>query len=393
MDAFKPSGMGYGTLGIEDRVSDQSVVDTQKQDTSTGVKSLFVTAAASFAVLLLLAGFRHTATTTTTIQIDEDKANPKGNAYEEQTDLQTTPFGPFPNDCVHVLRDDGMIRAHDKGVDVVSKVSGEVLESHPKLEKCLQYQQNVIDSRMQKKATVMKQRVAQTLDATEPTADTELNGWIDYVGYWPEDEIVFFNATYTVPEDPLSNSGQVLFYFIGIENIEEDSSSESTKTTIDDDDDIESTITILQPVLTWGNTETGWSMASWNCCPTGQTWVSDSIIDLSAGQTITGTIDVGDKHSTVISTLEDGTSVELRVDTGEREFDWMDVTLEAYYLSECDEFPNSPMNITNMISYSRSRHAETRSELTMNWIDDSASTACSGQMHFTESTWSSYHHS
>lgn len=238
----------------------------------------------------------------------------------------------------------------------------------------------------------MKKRAGETLDASEPTTDTELNGWLDYVGYWPEDKIVFFNGTYTVPEDPLSSMDQVLFYFIGLENIEEDSSSSTTKTTADDDDDIESTITILQPVLTWGNTETGWSMASWNCCPTGQTWVSSSITDLSAGQTLTGSIDVGDEHSTVISSLDGGVSVELRVDTGERTFDWMDVTLEAYYLSECDQFPSSPMNITNMMSKSRNQRTETTSDLTMNWIDDSTSSACSGQMHFTETTWSSDHH-
>uniref|UniRef100_A0A6U3SZ20 Uncharacterized protein n=1 Tax=Octactis speculum TaxID=3111310 RepID=A0A6U3SZ20_9STRA len=385
---LKSSEMGYGATGTDDRNSDSSLVELKKESTSS-VKSLFVTAAASFAVLLLLATFRNTPTTTTTIQIDEDQAE---QAYEEQTDLQDTPFGPFPNDCVHILREDGMIRAHDKGVDVVSKVTGEVLESHAKLEKCLPYQQNVIDSRMQKKASIMKKRAGETLDASEPTTDTELNGWLDYVGYWPEDKIVFFNGTYTVPEDPLSSMDQVLFYFIGLENIEEDSSSSTTKTTADDDDDIESTITILQPVLTWGNTETGWSMASWNCCPTGQTWVSSSITDLSAGQTLTGSIDVGDEHSTVISSLDGGVSVELRVDTGERTFDWMDVTLEAYYLSECDQFPSSPMNITNMMSKSRNQRTETTSDLKMNWIDDSTSSACSGQMHFTETTWSSDHH-
>merc|ERR1712046_289973 len=106
---------------------------------------------------------------------------------------------------------------------------------------------------------------------------------------------------------------------------------EETATTEEDgSSSLESTITILQPVLTWGNTETGWSMASWNCCPTGQTWISDSITGLQENQTLVGEITVGEEYATVVSKLEGGDSVELRIQNVERTFDWMDVTQEVY---------------------------------------------------------------
>eukprot|EP00622_Pseudochattonella_farcimen_P001415 FR736101.1.p2 GENE.FR736101.1~~FR736101.1.p2 ORF type:complete len:100 (+),score=10.66 FR736101.1:446-745(+) len=96
-------------------------------------------------------------------------------------------------------------------------------------------------------------------------------------------------------------------------------------------------------------------MASWNCCPTGQTWMSSSITDLKAGDQLNAEISVGEQYSTVSSTLLDkkGLVLEtaaLSVDTSDREFDWMDVTLEVYSLTECEEFASSSMNITNMVA-------------------------------------------
>jgi len=325
-----------------------------------------------------------------------------GLDMDEIDELQMTPFGPFPKDCVHVLRDDGLLRETDTGVDILHKITGEVLESHAKLEKCTPYQKQVVTSRQNKRLSIkgIASDIATPGGGTTASSDSglfgsssspttltsELDGWVDYVGFWPKQTVTSFNGTYTVPGDPKSkDTDQVLFYFIGLENIEE------TEAENQGPGSLESTITILQPVLTWGNTEEGWSMASWNCCPTGQTWMSSSITDLKAGDQLNAEISVGEQYSTVSSTLLDkkGLVLEtaaLSVDTSDREFDWMDVTLEVYSLTECEEFASSSMNITNMVA-----KGDNDMDIRMDWSDNSGSTDCNGDMQYDETMWSSSH--
>ena len=52
------------------------------------------------------------------------------------------------------------------GVDVVDRVTGELLESHPKLEKCNPYKEKVIAARSEKRAN--KEVIP---SATEPSED------------------------------------------------------------------------------------------------------------------------------------------------------------------------------------------------------------------------------
>jgi len=341
------------------------------------------------------------------------------DSESEDVELQMTPFGPYPTDCVHVLREDGKLRHTDSGVDVLHIETGELLESYPKMDKCTPYQKQVVTSRQNKREGVKRSKKTFETLATTPTVYTpggdtfnsptsseqgdastteepssELDGWVDYVGFWPKQDVIGFNATYTVPANPVSTStDQVLFYFIGIENIEESESQVETAT-VAPDESLESTITILQPVLTYGNTEEGWSMASWNCCPTGQTWMSSSITNLQANDTLAAEITVGTQYSTVTSSLLDSTdgtvkeTYSLSVDTEDRSFDWMDVTLEVYQLDECDEFAGSAMHITDMVST-----GSNGKEIMMDWIDNSGDTSCSGFQKFDDHSWMSSHSS
>jgi len=336
----------------------------------------------------------------------------------EKVELQMTPFGPYPTDCVHVLREDGKLRHTDSGVDVLHIETGELLESYPKMDKCTPYQKQVLTSRQKKREGVkgVKSEATESFEATPTTytpgggtldgqspvqqaagasidePSSELDGWVDYVGFWPKQDVTGFNATYTVPAYPKSTStDQVLFYFIGIENIEESESNPETAT-VAPDESLESTITILQPVLTYGNTEEGWSMASWNCCPTGQTWMSSSITNLKPNNTLTAEISVGSEYSTITSSLIDpkhGTvkeSYSLTVDTEDRSFDWMDVTLEVYQLTECEEFADSAMHITDMVAT-----GSNGKEIKMDWVDNSGATDCNGYQKFDDSSWMSKH--
>jgi len=79
----------------------------------------------------------------------------------------------------------------------------------------------------------------------------------------------YLSANWTVPTDPPLQSNQIVYLFPGFEP--------------------PSTDTILQPVLGWNQGSTGWSISSWNCCVTGNLFHS-SIVPVSAGQTLTGTV-------------------------------------------------------------------------------------------------------
>jgi len=106
-------------------------------------------------------------------------------------------------------------------------------------------------------------------------------------------------------------------------------------------------MTILQPVLGW---EEGiWLFSSWNCCPTGQAMESAPLVGLSPGEVIYGFIEQveGGANWTVFSGWAGQSSV-LTVPTEGRVFDWVDVTLETYGVSNCSDLSSGPATLFNM---------------------------------------------
>jgi len=163
---------------------------------------------------------------------------------------------------------------------------------------------------------------------------TWTDGWLDYAGWYPQSDVTSFKGNYLVPPNPPSgtSTSQVLFYFIGIENMNSGAG-----------------VSILQPVLTWGNGLTGWSFASWNCCPSGQAHESTPLQGFSAGATISGTIQyLSSVNNWEILSIVNGKTTNLTVADANREFNWADVTLETYSVTACNQFPNGPMKFTNL---------------------------------------------
>jgi len=195
--------------------------------------------------------------------------------------------------------------------------------------------------------------MATKYNRTNPQVGKALDGWLDYVGDYPSGTVTGFTSTYTVPPNPQDDGSQVLFYFIGTQN----------------NDD--SSISILQPVLTWGNGINGWSFASWNCCPAGQQQESNPIQGFSAGQTVSGSI-VASGTNWVITSTANGKSTVLTVADASRTFDWVDVTLETYTVSNCQQFPNGPMTFSNM------QLTTTNGGQTPDWTPYTGATECGG---------------
>ena len=124
-----------------------------------------------------------------------------------------------------------------------------------------------------------------------------------------------------------------MFYFIGVEDRSQSSP-----------------LTILQPVLTYNSQ--GWSLSSWNCCPSGQRHQSNTLTGIQPGDTIVATIEklsgTSDTTRYTITGEWKGQKASLTVDTGAEAFNWADVTLEVYSIDACDEFAVGPMTFSNL---------------------------------------------
>jgi hypothetical protein len=162
--------------------------------------------------------------------------------------------------------------------------------------------------------------------ASTPT----VNGWIEDLESTALGAMSFVHAQWTVPPNPISNTGQVVYFFPGLENA-------STGATI------------LQPVLGWNQAEgpSGWSLASWHCCATGTTWHS-SYLATSPGTTVSGDMTGTSCNSstgvcsnwTITSSNPNGQGVTLTT-TSNESMNWLfGGVLEAYSIDTCNELPN-----------------------------------------------------
>jgi len=234
-----------------------------------------------------------------------------------------TPFGWRPNNCVKevpsgtrlVEAKDGVYAHHPNGT----------IAFHPSDKNCGKIQEEFAKARWER-AVARK-----NLRSQRPGSPAYTSGWLDNAGYFPPTEVDVFSGTYNIPGNPPKTDGQVLFYFIGTENLK--SSSQ---------------VSILQPVLTWGNGQTGWNMASWNCCPGNQTWHSNSLLNLKAGGSVSGKIDQSSSSAWTITSTYNGQNAVLTVPTISRDFNWVDVTLETYDVVSCQDFPTSAVTFSSM---------------------------------------------
>ena len=165
----------------------------------------------------------------------------------------------------------------------------------------------------------------------EPQPPITINdGWFNYTGWYPPQNVGKFTATYIVPNTPTNIGNQILYYFIGVQ------------------DNSSSPLTILQPVLAFQGWATGWNLASWNCCPQGQVHHTNFITGLQPGDTVTASIEkTGPQEYTIDGTWQ-GQTASLRINTGAELFNWADVTLEVYNISSCDQFAVGPMKFLDL---------------------------------------------
>jgi len=150
-------------------------------------------------------------------------------------------------------------------------------------------------------------------------------------------------ATWTVPPAPASNDSQTVYFFPGLE-------------------DSNHVVSILQPVLGWNaDYRAAWSIASWNCCPSGITTESTPV-RVKSGNLIKGTIRDTCSAGTLSCsewkvTSQDtstGRSTTLRNTSSEGQtFNWAFAgALEVYSVAQCSDYPsNGSLTFSNIALY------------------------------------------
>jgi len=235
-----------------------------------------------------------------------------------------TPYGRRLRQCVLEVESGSHIYEHGDNIRITQERDGVILSSWDYLVPSECHNDGFVELQREK----MRQK---RIRKANPVPD----GWLDNAGSYPlgqSGNISHFSGLYTVPGDPAADNGQVLFYFIGMQ------------------DNNYAAVNILQPVLTWGNGIKGWNLASWACCPKNITVQSKSITGFGAGDQIRGTIIRKDAQTWTI----DGTIVKTGVNTtlvpqvGTYLYDWADVTLEVYSTTTCNEFAKGPMQFTDL---------------------------------------------
>ena len=223
-------------------------------------------------------------------------------------DYVVTPFGYFHNSCVRSLaagekmQADGRVQHADGSVEANAMVC-----SYPRFN-------------------------ASGMPVTgneAPTRTPEVDGWTAQgsIVAGPNASYGALYATWTVPPKPHSEDGQVLFYFPGLE-------------------DINNTQSILQPVLQYYRGQ--WAVANWNCCLSNIT-VESPLIRVKPGDLIFGAIHSNCPAGTLQCSTWDIYSVDLV--SGEstilkdtpsdgQVFNWaFGGVMEPYYVVQCSDYP------------------------------------------------------
>lgn len=136
------------------------------------------------------------------------------------------------------------------------------------------------------------------------------------------DAITHDTARWIVPPVPSTSEGQTIFLFNGIK----------------------STSTILQPVLQWGSSSAGggayWAAACWYIYNDADNFFNSALLTVSPGDSIVGAVDsTGAEYHCSVRTPRDSTAIGVGGTVPE--LTKAVLTLEAYGLSQCSDYPDT----------------------------------------------------
>jgi hypothetical protein len=190
-----------------------------------------------------------------------------------------------------------------------------------------------------------------------PTVPGLQTGWISFASWFNTtgNPITLFRSTWVVPQPPASHSGQLIYLFNGIQN---------------------STM-IYQPVLQWGsNGAFGgnyWLVASWYADgQSGQSFYSQDV-QVKPGDTLVGVMTLTQHSGTQFSYNCEfqGIAATALPITNQEELTWSVITLEAYNLTQCRDYPNA-----DLTAFTANTIQTTGGTAAVTWTASNAVTDC-----------------
>jgi hypothetical protein len=156
------------------------------------------------------------------------------------------------------------------------------------------------------------------------------HAWVEFASTTTNTSFGSLSAYWNVPSAPITNDGQTIFLFPGME----------------DDNDV---VTIIQPVLGWNSDfPSAWGIASWNCCASG-TVIEAPPVRVNSGDVIFGEIfdtcapGILSCPSWYISTYDRtlGKGSLLQTTSSQAQvFNWAFAgALEVYNIVQCTDYP------------------------------------------------------
>ena len=184
------------------------------------------------------------------------------------------------------------------------------------------------------------------------------SNWIAYTG-WTNTTgtpVSSFRTTWVVPPEPETTNGQTIYLFNGMQD---------TPVTM-----------ILQPVLQWGNSPAGggrhWAVASWVVFSGGGAFFS-KLVRVHPGDTLTGVMTLASQVGGVFNYFceFEGIGKTGLPFMGVQQLNWCAETLEAYDITTCSDYPDTPQTRFRDISI---RTGSTRPAIA--WSPVNAVTGC-----------------
>lgn len=234
-----------------------------------------------------------------------------------------TPHGYFHPSCVVEVSADE--EQHEGGI--IAKVDGTTRVVQPcrfphydRHGNAIQPDQVVTQQQQQVHADAVKAGGGSTLP--------DVNGWVESSSNDSHGAMQWISANFSVPSSPTIDGGQTIYYFPGLEDI----------------NDVQ---TIQQPVLGWTGGQ--WTIASWNCCKDGNVTHSaltkvnpgDYLYGYAYGVNCDGN---GQCPNWTVYTQDQTNNASTTLNTSSfgQVFNWsFGGVLEAYGVKHCAQYPAS----------------------------------------------------
>jgi hypothetical protein len=256
-------------------------------------------------------------------------------------DVVTTPGGPRSRGLVHEVGPGEAVAVTQGAAQVVAHPSDDVVVTpggprHRSLVhrvepgQAVDVQQAAVHVRdVTTQALVATHAIGEGAQAATAAGAAFARGWITFAGWMNQTgrPIASFTTTWTVPPQPPSQDGQLLYLFNGIEPADGS--------------------WILQPVLQWGQSPAGggnsWAVASWfvEAGPNGHAFHTTPV-QVNTGDTLVGVMTLAGASANGVFNYEssfDGIPGTTLPAKSPQQLVWCVQTLEAYGIQQCSDYP------------------------------------------------------